>query len=115
MQVNEFVKRVRAAKIHIMIMGHLRAKMPAMMGKQKAQEKMLKNLSEHFSLVQREHHLPIGVSCPPGCRLKHLLIRRDLQLVTTPMVSMSSIIKFPSHSVQVLLDTHFLRVYGIAS
>ena len=60
MQVNEFVKRIRAAKIHIMIVGHLRAKMPAMMGKQKAQEKMLRNLPEHFSLVQREHHLPLG-------------------------------------------------------
>ncbi len=60
MQVNEFVKRIRAAKIHIMIVGHLRAKMPAMMGKQKAQEKMLRNLSDHFSLVQREHHLPLG-------------------------------------------------------
>lgn len=41
-------------------MGHLRAKMPAMMGKQKAQDKLLRNLSDHFSLVQREHHLPIG-------------------------------------------------------
>ena len=68
MQVNEFVKRIRAAKIHVMIMGHLRAKMPAMMGKQKAQEKMLRNLSEHFSLVQREHHLPLGKHCalPPS-------------------------------------------------
>lgn len=47
-----------------MIMGHLRAKMPAMMGKQKAQEKMLRNLSDHFSLVQREHHLPVGENPP---------------------------------------------------
>ena len=58
--MNEFVKRLRAAKIHIMIMGHLRKQMPAMMGKQKAQEKMLRNLGDHFSLVQREHHLPPG-------------------------------------------------------
>lgn len=36
-QVNEFVKRVRAARIHILIMGHLRRQMPAMMGKAKAQ------------------------------------------------------------------------------
>ena len=58
--MNEFVKRVRAAKIHVMIMGHLRGKMPAMMGKQKAQDKMLRNLADHFSIVQREHHLPLG-------------------------------------------------------
>ena len=59
--MNEFVKRVRAAKIHVMIMGHLRGKMPAMMGKQKAQDKMLRNLADHFSIVQREHHLPLGM------------------------------------------------------
>lgn len=59
-QVNEFVKRVRAAKIHILIMGHLRKKMPAMMGKQKAQEKLLANLQTEFGMVQREYHLPAG-------------------------------------------------------
>ena len=60
-QVNEFVKRVRAAKIHILIMGHLRKQMPAMMGKQKAQEKLLADLSKQFGLVQREYHLPAGL------------------------------------------------------
>ena len=61
-QVNEFVKRVRAAKIHCLIMGHLRKQMPAMMGKQKAQEKLLRDLATQFSHVQREHHLPAGMS-----------------------------------------------------
>ena len=63
MQVNEFVKRVRAAKIHCLIMGHLRKQMPAMMGKQKAQEKLLRDLASQFSHVQREHHLPAGIHC----------------------------------------------------
>lgn len=66
MQVNEFVKRVRAAKIHILIMGHLRKKMPAMMGKAKAQEKLLANLQTEFGMVQREYHLPAGES-PSAC------------------------------------------------
>jgi EH domain-containing protein 1 len=60
LQVNEFVKRVRAAKIHTLIIGHLRKQMPAMMGKQKAQEKLLRELPTHFAHVQREHHLPAG-------------------------------------------------------
>jgi hypothetical protein len=64
-QVNEFVKRVRAAKIHCLIMGHLRKQMPAMMGKAKAQEKLLRELQQHFAHVQREHHLP------PGAPLHH--------------------------------------------
>ena len=59
-QVNEFVKRVRAAKIHVLIMGHLRKQMPSMMGKQKAQDKLLRDLPTHFAHVQREHHLPAG-------------------------------------------------------
>ena len=59
-QVNEFVKRVRAARIHILILGHLRKQMPVMMGKNKAQEKMLANLNREFAAVQREHHLPAG-------------------------------------------------------
>ena len=67
MQVNEFVKRVRAAKIHILIMGHLRKKMPSMMGKQKAQEKLLANLQQEFGMVQREYHLPAGE--PPQHRV----------------------------------------------
>jgi len=61
-QVNEFVKRVRAAKIHILIMGHLRKKMPAMMGKAQAQEKLLANLQAEFGMVQREYHLPAGTA-----------------------------------------------------
>ena len=35
--------------------------MPAMMGKQKAQEKLLRNLADSFAQVQREYHLPVGV------------------------------------------------------
>ena len=64
-QVNEFVKRVRAAKIHVLIMGHLRKQMPSMMGKQKAQDKLLRDLPTHFAHVQREHHLPAGAPIHP--------------------------------------------------
>lgn len=60
MQVNEFVKRVRAARIHMLILGHLRKQMPSIMGKRAAQEKLLKNLPAEFAAVQREFHLPPG-------------------------------------------------------
>lgn len=70
-QVNEFVKRVRAARIHILIMGHLRKQMPVVMGKSKAQEKMLANLNREFAAVQREHHLPAGMA----------LLHRTLQYI----------------------------------
>jgi hypothetical protein len=51
LQVNEFVKRARAAKIHAYIIGHLKKEMPAMMGKAKAQQRLIDNLGEEFAKV----------------------------------------------------------------
>lgn len=88
-QINEFVKRARAAKIHAYIISHLKKEMPALMGKAKAQRKLMDNLENEFEKVrlccfsqiqrstqrcvpwlivtgdflvqiQREHHLPPG-------------------------------------------------------
>lgn len=52
LQINEFVKRARAAKIHAYIISHLRKEMPAMMGKAKTQQKLIDNLAEEFGKVQ---------------------------------------------------------------
>ncbi|MQL70388.1 hypothetical protein Taro_002718, partial [Colocasia esculenta] len=59
-RINEFVKRARAAKIHAYIISHLRKEMPAMMGKAKAQQRLIDNLESEFAKVQREYHLPVG-------------------------------------------------------
>lgn len=59
-RINEFVKRARAAKIHAYIIGHLKKEMPAMMGKAKAQQRLIDNLEDEFAKVQREFHLPAG-------------------------------------------------------
>ncbi|KAG2317539.1 hypothetical protein Bca52824_020661 [Brassica carinata] len=59
-RINEFVKRARAAKIHACIISHLKKEMPAIMGKAKAQQKLIDNLEDVFAKVQREHHLPKG-------------------------------------------------------
>lgn len=50
-QINEFVKRARAAKIHAYIIGHLKKEMPAMMGKAKAQQRLIDNLADEFGKV----------------------------------------------------------------
>ncbi|THG16684.1 hypothetical protein TEA_011400 [Camellia sinensis var. sinensis] len=50
-RINEFVKRARAAKIHAYIIGHLKKAMPAMMGKAKAQQKLIDNLEDEFAKV----------------------------------------------------------------
>ncbi|EXB63267.1 EH domain-containing protein 1 [Morus notabilis] len=59
-RINEFVKRTRAAKIHAYIISHLKKEMPAMMGKAKAQQRLIDNLADEFGKVQREFHLPPG-------------------------------------------------------
>ncbi|KAE8680241.1 EH domain-containing protein 1 [Hibiscus syriacus] len=59
-QINEFVKRARAAKIHAHIIGHLKKEMPSMIGKAKTQQKLIDNLEAEFGKVQRDHHLPPG-------------------------------------------------------
>ncbi|KAH6795792.1 hypothetical protein C2S51_036778 [Perilla frutescens var. frutescens] len=59
-RINEFVKRARSAKIHAYIMSHLKNEMPTMIGKAKAQQRLIDNLGDEFAKVQREHHLPPG-------------------------------------------------------
>lgn len=59
-QINEFVKRARAAKVHAHIISHLKKEMPALMGKAKAQQKLLDSLDDHFAKVVAH---PIGLTC----------------------------------------------------
>ncbi|KAL2339235.1 hypothetical protein Fmac_013681 [Flemingia macrophylla] len=59
-RINEFVKRARSAKIHAYIISHLKNEMPAMIGKAKAQQRLIDNLEDEFRKVQREFHLPAG-------------------------------------------------------
>ncbi|KAK7363794.1 hypothetical protein VNO77_05952 [Canavalia gladiata] len=59
-RINEFVKRARSAKIHAYIISHLKMEMPTMMGKAKAQQRLIDNLEDEFRKVQREYHLPAG-------------------------------------------------------
>ncbi|KAJ3678429.1 hypothetical protein LUZ60_002232 [Juncus effusus] len=59
-RINEFVKRAREAKIHACIIGHLKKEMPSLMGKSKAQQKLIDNLEDEFAKIQKEFHLPPG-------------------------------------------------------
>lgn len=59
LQINEFVKRARAAKIHAYIISHLKKEMPAMMGKAKTQKRLMDNLEEEFAKVTIIGFLPL--------------------------------------------------------
>lgn len=59
LQINEFVKRARAAKIHAYIISHLKKEMPAMMGKSKTQKRLMENLEEEFAKVTIPTSFPL--------------------------------------------------------
>lgn len=68
LQINEFVKRARAAKIHAHIISHLKKEMPTMMGKAKAQQKLIDNLTDEFGKVSSFSLSPLRV-----CACTHIL------------------------------------------
>merc|ERR1711939_1052192 len=43
-KVNELVKRARLAKVHALLIGHLRDEMPSVFGKEKAQAKLTEGI-----------------------------------------------------------------------
>ncbi|TMW59413.1 hypothetical protein Poli38472_004482 [Pythium oligandrum] len=59
-KINEFVKRARLAKVHAYVIGHLRDKMPSMVGKEKKQKELIENMDGIFREVQRKYNLPPG-------------------------------------------------------
>lgn len=59
-KINEFVKRARLAKVHAYLIGHLRDRMPAVLGKEKKQRELIENMGDTFREVQRKFHLPPG-------------------------------------------------------
>eukprot|EP01018_Ginkgo_biloba_P008689 Gb_07601 [translate_table: standard] len=59
-RINEFVKRARAAQIHAHIIDQLKKKMPALIGKAKAQQRLIDNLEYEFSELQNQLNLTAG-------------------------------------------------------
>jgi len=77
-KVNEFVKRVRAAKIHCLIVTHLRNSFGMMtMDKKGVQKKLLQNLDQEFQKIQRQEQLPPG-DFPDVDRYREILGSFDL-------------------------------------
>lgn len=82
MQINEFVKRARAAKIHAYIISHLKKQMPAMMGKAKVQQKLIDNLEGEFAkvwiqivcILSAHMHAAIILIIDKDWKLKHMYV-----------------------------------------
>ncbi|KAA0161649.1 hypothetical protein FNF27_08143 [Cafeteria roenbergensis] len=59
-KVNEMVKRARLARVHALIISHLKQKMPSLWGHKKTQEKLVANMPQEFFEVMKAHRLPKG-------------------------------------------------------
>jgi GTP-binding protein EngB required for normal cell division len=58
-KVNELIKRVRMARVHALIIGHLKGKMP-FFGQASKQKQLLENLADEFYEVMKKTRLPQG-------------------------------------------------------
>uniref|UniRef100_A0A7S3HF70 Calmodulin n=1 Tax=Spumella elongata TaxID=89044 RepID=A0A7S3HF70_9STRA len=59
-KINELVKRVRLAKVHAYIIGHLKEQMPVMMGHAKKQAQLIETLPTVFRSVMKKYNLAPG-------------------------------------------------------
>lgn len=59
-KVNELVKRARLARVHAHIIESLRREMPTFFGRSAKQNKLICNLADEFTRVQKLHNLPPG-------------------------------------------------------
>lgn len=59
-KINELVKRIRKVKTLAYIIGHLKSQMPAVMGKDKKQQKLINNMPNEFRTIMKKHNLSPG-------------------------------------------------------
>lgn len=59
-KINELVKRARLARVHALLVTHLRASMPYLWGHKKKQERLALRLKDEYVKVQKAHGLAIG-------------------------------------------------------
>lgn len=59
-KVNDLIKRARLARVHALIINHLRGQMPSWYGKGAKQAKLIENLVGEFTKVQQLYSIPTG-------------------------------------------------------
>ena len=59
-KVNELVKRTRLARVHAFIIEYLRRELPTFFGRASKQIKLIENMAEHFTKIQKTFNLPAG-------------------------------------------------------
>ena len=75
-KVNELIKRAKLAKVHAIILSHLRSEMPSLFYKQSKKEQLIVDLPSIFNTLHRKHTIPVG-DFPNVKRMQSLLVDYD--------------------------------------
>lgn len=59
-KLNELIKRAKLAKVHAIILAHLRSEMPTLFGKQSKKEQLIKELAIVFNTLHKRNNIPAG-------------------------------------------------------
>jgi len=76
-KINEFVKRTRRLKVHLLIIEHLK-KQFGWFSKSKTQNKLLANLPEQFRQIAKENNLNLRSDFPNPTRFREVIQQFDL-------------------------------------
>ena len=79
-KVNDVVKRARLARVHAILMNHLRTKMPTFFNRSSRQTQLIDGLAKEFEVIQKTYAIPPG-DCPSVELLSETLKNFDLSLV----------------------------------
>ena len=75
-KLNDLIKRARLVKVHSLIIGDIKSKMPIFLGKDKKKAELINNLEETYRRIQKEFLVPAG-DFPDISRMKKLLTESD--------------------------------------
>ena len=59
-RLNDLIKRARLAKVHALIISHLKSKMP-MMGKDAKKKELIKKLDSVYDTLEAQYNIPRSV------------------------------------------------------
>ncbi|ENN74083.1 EH domain-containing protein 3 isoform X2 [Dendroctonus ponderosae] len=75
-KLNDLIKRARLAKVHAFIIAELRKEMPSVFGKDSKKKDLIKNLSQIYDKLQREHQISQG-DFPEIKKMQEVLVNLD--------------------------------------
>ena len=75
-KLNELIKRAKLAKVHAIILAHLRSEMPTLFGKQAKKEQLIKELAIVFNTLHKRNNIPAG-DFPSVKKMQSQLMEHD--------------------------------------